>query len=250
MGNSDTIGPTTMNMSTEKNVVLDFHTHCLPGMDDGAEDVDMALRMLRTSQEQGVNTLIATPHFYLGREDMDEFLERRAACAVALREKMSPSDPRLLLGAEVLVREGISELDLRPLCIEGTDLLLLELPFMHSPAWLYDEIENISLGQRLTVVLAHLDRYVPWYTKSEMEHMADMPGLIIQLNAEAVLSRRCFRFLRKWIPGGYPLVLGSDMHNETTRPPLIKEARRCMSRSRVGRAWLSNVDETAAALFG
>lgn len=239
-----------MNMLTEKNVVLDFHSHCLPAMDDGAEDVAMSLRMLEASRQQGVNTLIATPHFYLGHEDMSTFLDRRAACAAALQEKMPDSAPRLLLGAEVLVREGISDLDLRPLCVEGTDLLLLELPFMHSPGWLYDEIENISLGQRLTVVLAHLDRYVPWYTKSEMEHMADMPGLMIQLNAEALLSRRFSRFLQKWIPHGYPLLLGSDMHNETTRPPLIGEARRSLSRSRAGRAWLSNMDETATALFG
>ena len=147
-------------------MIIDFHAHCLPHMDDGAADIATAVNMLTEAGRQGVSTVVATPHFYLGQETASSFLERRQAAREALRPHLPADAPHLVPGAEVLLREGISRLDLHPLCIEGTDCLLAELPFMQPPYWLYEELENIVYGQQLTLILAHVDRYMPWYSSN------------------------------------------------------------------------------------
>lgn len=42
---------------------IDFHTHILPGIDDGSRNVEMSLRMLAAQREQQVDEIVATPHF-------------------------------------------------------------------------------------------------------------------------------------------------------------------------------------------
>jgi protein-tyrosine phosphatase len=173
-------------------------------MDDGAADIATSVAMLTEAGRQGVSTMVATPHFYPGQESMATFLQRRCASLEQLTPHLPTDAPRLLTGAEVLVREGTSQLDLRPLCIEGTDCLLVELPFMQPPYWLYEELENITYGQRLTLILAHVDRYMPWYSSKRMNGMKEFPDIIFQLNGEAFLNRHCYAALRRWLPDTLP----------------------------------------------
>lgn len=218
-------------------------------MDDGAADIATAVAMLTEAGRQGVSTVVATPHFYPGQESVNSFLQRRQASLDSLRPHLPEEAPRLLTGAEVLVREGTSQLDLRGLCVEGTDCLLVELPFMQPPYWLYEELENITYGQRLTLILAHVDRYMPWYSAKRIAGMADFPDVILQLNGEAFLNRHCYAHLRRWLPDTERLLLGSDMHNMEHRAPNLEHARRAMARHRKGRLWLERADATAAHLL-
>lgn len=45
--------------------MIDFHSHVLPGIDDGSDCVEESLEMLHTAKNQGVSTMLATPHFML-----------------------------------------------------------------------------------------------------------------------------------------------------------------------------------------
>ena len=56
---------------------VDIHTHILPGFDDGAKDIEVSRALLTTLVEQGVGTVVATPHFYPNREDLGTFVRRR-----------------------------------------------------------------------------------------------------------------------------------------------------------------------------
>lgn len=233
--------------------MTDFHTHCLPGVDDGAANVTESIGMLRESLRQGVTTVAVTPHFYPGEETVETFLERRAAAVEQLRRAIN-EDPvlagniQLLIGAEVLVREGFSNLDLRPLCLQNSDIVLLELPFASPPVWLYDEIENVVFEQGLRVMLAHVDRYMSWYSSEKMGYLVDTPGLIVQLNGENIISRRGMRLLRRWLPQTERLVLGSDMHNSTVRTQNRAAVCRRLRHSMIGRQWLVSVESTTARL--
>ncbi len=228
---------------------VDCHAHCLPAMDDGAKTVEQAMEMLAQSRREGVDMVLATPHFYAGTETVAQFLRRRAASMEALAPHLTQEHPRLIMGAEVLLRRGISRLDLRPLCIEGTDCLLLELPFVPPPSWLNEEVESIILGQRVRVILAHVDRYRPWYSERQIRELADLPDIVMQINGQVFLQRWDFRLLRRWLPCEPPLLLGSDMHNTDSRPPLLGQVRRRLERGRRGRRWLEEMDNTAAALL-
>ena len=238
-----------MNTAARVRAITDFHAHCLPAIDDGAVDIATSVAMLTEAGRQGVSTVVATPHFYPGQESVESFVRRRRAAVEALTPHLPAGAPRLLTGAEVLVREGTSRLDLRQLCVQGTAYLLVELPFMRPPYWLYEELENITYGQRLTLILAHVDRYMPWYSSKGIAGIADFPDVILQLNGEAFLNRHCFSHLRRWLPDTDRLLLGSDMHNMDERAPNLERACRVLSRHRVGRKWLQQMDITTAGLM-
>ena len=107
--------------------MLDFHSHILPRVDDGSQGLEESLLMLSAMKDQGVTTVIATPHFYANDDSVDSFLSRRDAAYAALAPQYTDV-PRIILGAEVKYYEGISRLpDLKRLRIDGSRLLLLEM---------------------------------------------------------------------------------------------------------------------------
>ena len=59
--------------------LIDIHTHILPGVDDGARDMTVALEMLKLEEEQGAETVILTPHYVTGRRYTQEQLKERFA---------------------------------------------------------------------------------------------------------------------------------------------------------------------------
>ena len=85
--------------------MIDFHTHILPGIDDGSRNGEMTREMLEEERRQGVTLIAATPHFYASRMSVDGFLARRAAAlerTEGLRAESPEPLPGLVVGAEVL----------------------------------------------------------------------------------------------------------------------------------------------------
>ena len=237
------ISVTTMSTAArESNLVwTDFHSHCLPDLDDGAADVKTAVEMLRASEEQGVTRVVATPHFYIGEHSAVAFFRERQRAYEQIKPYLTDEMPEVLLGAEVLIREGISRYDVSGFCLQGTNILLVELPFMAPPYWVMEELEGLAHGQGLTLMLAHLDRYLSWYSRDQLEALLDLPGVIVQVNADSVADKQGFRYVSKHLPLADRMVLGSDMHNLNHRAPRIGQAVKAMSKQRTGRQWLDRV---------
>ena len=76
--------------------MIDWHSHVLPALDDGSRSVDESLALLRMLSEQGVDTVIATPHFYADRESLSSFLEPTAPALRSSRAASSILHPRAL----------------------------------------------------------------------------------------------------------------------------------------------------------
>ena len=55
---------------------VDFHSHVVPGVDDGSKNTEMSLEMLRRMRRQGTDLVVATPHYYVGRTAPEEYLEK------------------------------------------------------------------------------------------------------------------------------------------------------------------------------
>lgn len=53
------------------STIIDFHSHVLPGIDDGSSSLDESVAMLYMAQAQGISQVIATPHFYANCDDLD-----------------------------------------------------------------------------------------------------------------------------------------------------------------------------------
>lgn len=204
--------------------MIDVHSHVLPGMDDGSRSVEESLALLRLSADQGVGCVAATPHFYAEENSPEEFLERRAGSEQQLRAVWQPGLPELKLGAEVCFFEGISQCEeLDSLKLEGTELLLLEMPFARWSPRALQEVRALQARPDMTVVLAHIERYLPWQDQETWETLLEW-GVRNQCNASFVLRwqtrRKALRMLRE----GKIHLLGSDCHSMDARPPRLGEA--------------------------
>lgn len=199
--------------------MTDFHSHILPGVDDGSKHVEMSLQLLKMEQEQGVDTIILTPHFYASQNSLDAFLERRAQAWEKLQSALPEGSPRLLLGAEVNYFEGLSRMEaVNQLCIQGTDVLLLEMPFRRWDDRLVQTLIDMSNAGNVRIVLAHIERYLRGQRKNLWQDLRNA-GIMAQVNTtffEGFFSRRKALSM---LEEDLFQVIGSDCHNLSERKP-------------------------------
>ena len=229
--------------------MIDFHSHVLPGIDDGSKSVEMSLQMLSALKSQGVDTVAATSHFYATERTPQRYLERRQEAFEKLKPVLDETCPRILLGAEVLYYPGISRMEMLPeLCLEGTNLLLLEMPFDSWSEYMVREVNDLARSGRFTLLLAHIERYFFKQPVSVWDGFLEQ-GILMQSNAEFFLPFSTRRKALRLLKEGRIHLLGTDTHNMTTRPPRMDEARQMISR-RLGPAVLEEIDDLGEYLLG
>ena len=207
--------------------MVDFHSHILPEIDDGAQSVEESLEMLRMLKAQGVNTVCLTPHYLAMDESPDEFLVRRKEAFEKLQEAIGDRHddyPSLKLGAEVYYYPGICKMEqLKELTLEGTDLLLLEMPMANFGEFTLREIEELTQSSQIQIVIAHIERCIKFQKKGTIERLLEC-GVMLQVNASFFNSRKTKRKALRMFNEGTIHFIGSDCHNTTYRPPKISEA--------------------------
>lgn len=204
--------------------MIDFHSHVLPGIDDGSKSLEESLKMLEMSAEQGVTVMAMTPHFYADCDTPEKFLARRFSAYEKLKNACNGNSPKLLLGAEVSYFPGIHRSEaINCLKLEGTDLFLLEMPYAKWSDKMLEEIHELNQRQNMQVVLAHIDRYLSMQKPKVFEELLQN-GLLFQANADCFTDRRRKRRALKMIKNNWVTFLGSDCHNITSRPPCLDKA--------------------------
>lgn len=228
--------------------MIDWHNHILPGMDDGSKDVEQSLAMLEMQTQQGVETVIATPHFYANDESVGSFLDRREKVFEALKAELPEQTPEILLGAEVRYYEGISRMsDLKDLRIEGSKLLLLEMPMAAWTEYTVRELLELSGKTSVQIVLAHVDRYIGLQKRTVWDTMAQN-GIMMQVNADSFTSFSTKRKVLGLLAEGMVQFVGSDCHNLTSRPPQIGKAFEVI-RKKFGDNYIDQMQQYGYSLF-
>lgn len=217
-----------MNIKRMKKMI-DFHSHILPSIDDGSKSPEMSMEIIKQGLNEGVNKFIFTPHFYGDVNTYEDFIISRKKSVIELKnycEEQGFQLPEFLVGAEVALTDKTFSLDnLEKLCIEGTELLLLELPYSPFVSWTPKAIYSIMYERNITPVMAHLDRYIASRGhKPVIEEILKM-DIPVQINVSAFLDRKSRKFVKMLVENGTTIVLGSDVHNLTTRPYQIAEAK-------------------------
>jgi protein-tyrosine phosphatase len=192
--------------------IIDFHAHILPGADHGSRNTETTRAQLELLKKAGVGAVVATPHFYPQNDSVEDFLERRSLCAKEL-SAIDVERPSVYLGAEVLVCAGIDHMPgLEKLCIEGTDVILLEMPFN---SWREEHIEAVARISRsgLTVVMAHIDRY----PEKDVARLLSECDVLCQLNGETQLTFKGRRKAKRLLQDFPCIAAGSDLHGDDKR---------------------------------
>ena len=205
--------------------MIDYHSHVLPGIDDGARSTDESLELIRRQKEQGAAIVCATPHFIAESNDVGTFLARREAAFRRLKPLLPADSPEIRLGAEVAYYPGVSRLpELEKLRLQGTQILLLEMPFRRWTDSVRQELIALSCRPNLTVMIAHIERYLFYQPAGTIDELLGR-GFLIQANAEFFLERRTRRKAFRMLKKEQIDALGTDCHNLGRRPPNLSECR-------------------------
>lgn len=215
--------------------MIDFHSHILPGIDDGAETLSVSLEMLEESRNQGVDTVFLTPHFYADETDPTSFLRDRSRVFEALKRAAAFRPtlyPQLRLGAEVLYYPGMSETkELRSLVMEGTPFLMIEPPMIPWRESVLQEIEDTGKNIGVIPVIAHIDRYMRILQDYSLPDRIRGRRMLAQVNASYFLhgdTRE--RALQELYEDRFQFI-GSDCHNMDDRAPNMGYAAQIIENS-------------------
>ncbi len=214
--------------------MIDFHTHILPGIDDGSQDIRTTGEMLREEKRQGTELVIATPHFYASRMAMETFLRRRTEAMTMterLRREADELLPEILPGAEVYYFPGMGESEgIDRLCIGETRTILVELPFEQWDEGVLKDMKGLIQRQRLNVVLAHIERYPMLQRDRRIWDRVTALPLTPQINTGSFVRRgglfhtdRVRKFCLRFLAEHHETIIGSDCHNMQGRPPNLAQ---------------------------
>jgi len=212
-----------------KNKFVDIHHHLAYGMDDGPKSFAQMQKMLHHAAEQGIGTIIATPHVTPGVQPFpfDAYIQVLAQANDYCAEK--GLDVEVLDGCEVLYTDQTPRLlsEGRIPTLNGTDFVLVEF----SPDIRFSKLcEALSSLQRegYRPVIAHVERYECLVRRpSRVEKLKDEMEVWLQMNCSSVIRRKSWLvryFVHRMLEDEYIDALGTDAHNVSSRAANMKEA--------------------------
>jgi protein-tyrosine phosphatase len=208
--------------------VIDLHHHCLPGVDDGPRSWDEAVELCGIAAEEGIETIVATPHVLRGRWRRVPRAELQATLD-ELRARTNDT-PHLLLGSEYYFAHDMNEV-----LAEGTSIvplgpsraILVELAAHAVPPMLEVPLHRAQLDG-WTILLAHPERNAVFQAKPELLASLVRVGVRTQVTAASLtggFGAEAQRAAVAWLRQGLVHVVATDAHSVKKRPPRIREAR-------------------------
>lgn len=162
---------------------VDLHSHLLPGLDDGAADVQTSIFLIKALHELGINKFICTPHIYqeLYPNTADTIATALNQLTTALAQEKIPV--KLSAAAEYMVDHDF-EVQPKLLCLTD-QFLLIEMSYLNETPNIEQVIFDLQI-KGYKVVLAHPERYNFYHkTLHRYQRFKEM-GVLFQLNLLAV----------------------------------------------------------------
>lgn len=223
--------------------MIDLHNHLLPGIDDGAQDIEASLALARIAVRDGITHLVCTPHIHPGRYDntVASIQAAKALFVEALHAAHIPlqvaTAAEVRFGMELMA--GITQGTI-PFLGEwqGKQVLLLEFPHSEVPFGA-DRLIGWLLQRNIIPMIAHPERNKGiMRTPAKLKPFLEQ-GCLLQVTAGSVAGRFgpaaqdiAFALLEQDVV----TILASDAHNEQHRPPVLtdglQEAARILGESR------------------
>lgn len=205
--------------------LIDMHSHIIPGVDDGAQDMETCMQMLRIAAQDGISKIILTPHNKPGHRPMNS--PRVSPKVQELTDRLADEkiDIKLYIGSELYYRSDLAQEieNARALPLAGSRYVLVEF----NPSDDYDYIRNglySLLMNGYYPILAHVERYRNIRArKSGMSDLAQL-GCYFQINAGSVMGKFGFdarQYTRKLIKQKQVHFIATDAHDAKKRAPYL-----------------------------
>lgn len=214
--------------------MFDIHSHLLPAIDDGASDLAVALDMARAYVEQGVISVVCTPHILPGvfqntgsqiLQAVAQFQQELAAADIPL-QVLSGADNHIVPDFAAQIRAG------HLLTVAGSRYVLVEPPHHVAPPRIEDAIFAI-LVQGYVPILTHPERLSWIESKYDVITRLAERGVLMQLTAGSLrgaFGRRPRYWAERMLSEGVAHVLATDTHDLDKRYPDLREGRETAAR--------------------
>lgn len=201
----------------------DIHIHLLPGVDDGARDQEICMKMLQAARAGGTQRVIVTPHNKPMHRNAEPERIWELTEQVQRQAKESGLDMALYPGNEIYYRSEVPELlGQGKICtLAGSDYVLIEFSPGEDFAYIKTGVNRL-LAEGYRPILAHAERYSQLYASMERAKSLTRTGCYLQVNAGSIMGRYGFRmrgYCRRLLRQGLVHFVASDAHDTDRRAP-------------------------------
>lgn len=206
---------------------IDIHSHILPRMDDGSRSMEQSLQMLRIACEEGISTMIATPHNMPGKgcpEPEVVYRKVQELREMAAQENI-PID--ILCGTEYYYREEVLEFfeEERGITMSDSECVLVEFEPMVERKYVRNALRDfLALGY--TPIIAHVERYAKVMEKQDFVKELRLMGALVQVNAASVTGDNGWhtkQVVKKLLKERLVDFIGTDAHSDGRRAPRMEK---------------------------
>ena len=162
---------------------VDIHSHLLPGIDDGAKDIEDSISLITKMHSYGIKNFITTPHV-LGDvyPNSSETIKEKLAIVQSTLKERGYADIRFNAAAEYMLDEQFSKrLEADDILTLKDNFVLVEMSYFNAPYNLYEVLFEIQL-KGYKPVLAHPERYNFYHQDFENYYKLKKAGCVFQLN--------------------------------------------------------------------
>ena len=209
--------------------MVDIHCHILPGLDDGAENLEDSLRMAALAADQGIRRIVATPHCITG--SAWEITQNVAM----LRQLLEETHIRLQVypGMEIFGTYDTARLlrQQKLLTLNGSRYPLIEFDFGTDGEEETQVLHQVIAAGYIPVV-AHPERYSCVCRMPQIVNRWKRMGCLFQINRGSLLGRYGFAAQKmgmELVHRGFATVVATDAHSPVVRTPRARDVYQLLS---------------------
>lgn len=196
-------------------VRIDFHSHLIPGIDDGSPDMESSIIMIKKFKELGYQKIITSPHVMCDYYQNTPEKILKGLDEVRNELERQNIDIEFFAAAEYNLDDGLSKLiKEKKILTFGNNYVLFELPFMNEPPNLQEVIFDFQMAG-YKPILAHPERYTYWYRNTERYEELKDRGVLMQLNLLSLTghySPETKKIAEKMVENNLINAIGTDCH--------------------------------------
>lgn len=213
---------------------IDMHSHILPGLDDGSRSMEQSLAMLRIAYEEGITTMIATPHNMPGKGRPSKETIREKIHLLQIKADEENISIKILMGTEYYYREEVLNQfeEENAITMGASDHVLVEFNPMEEKSYIRNAINDIN-STGYTPIIAHIERYVQLMKDFDTVEDLSKMGALIQVNAASITGdngRQAKSDTKKLLKRDLVDFVSTDAHSHGHRAPYIRKCATILSK--------------------
>lgn len=216
-------------------MIVDIHSHILPGIDDGAENMEMTLEMLRNAEKNGTKEIVATPHYLLEYGDASISEVKALTHEVISVANKEGINIKIYCGQEVYYNESIVENYIQGKIgtINDSRYMLIELPMHGFDNNTIDILYELQVRD-IVPIIAHPERYKPFREEPSLINKYIEAGYLFQINSGSIEGRfgeTIKKTAQLFLENNIYNFIGSDAHNVENRNSGIQKSLELLDKS-------------------